>query len=185
MGSAHGEVPALVFTPGRSISRILSTSRGRDSQLKLGDHLSRGRVSAPLMQPTRDSGSIKSQETSSFPCEIAPCPCLALLPVGVAWPSALLHTPVVSYTNPGQTVCVKPLPLAPFHPYQLRGAKPRRFISVARSDRLPHPGGYPAPCSMECGLSSVLEARTAITRATQGDSIILLSLAIVNLTRQI
>jgi hypothetical protein len=31
----------------------------------------------------------------------ASCPCLALLSVGVAWPFALLRTPVVSYTNKG------------------------------------------------------------------------------------
>ncbi len=30
-----------------------------------------------------------------------------------------------------------------------------RFISVALSVRLPRPGGYPAPCPVECGLSSM------------------------------
>ena len=74
----------------------------------------------PLMQPTRDFGSSKSQETSSFPHKIVLCPCLALLPVGVAWPCALLRTPVVSYTKPGHAVWIKPLTLAPFHPYRHR-----------------------------------------------------------------
>jgi hypothetical protein len=32
------------------------------------------------------------------------CPCLTLLPLGVAWPSSLLRTPVVSYTT------ISPLP---------------------------------------------------------------------------
>ena len=30
-----------------------------------------------------------------------------------------------------------------------------RSVSVARSVRLPRPGSYPAPCSLECGLSSM------------------------------
>jgi len=32
--------------------------------------------------------------------------------------------------------------------------KPKHCVSVARSGRLLLPGGYPAPCSIECGLSS-------------------------------
>ena len=32
----------------------------------------------------------------------------------------------------------------------------RRYVSVARSGRLPRPGNYPAPCPVECGLSSAL-----------------------------
>jgi hypothetical protein len=31
-----------------------------------------------------------------------------------------------------------------------------RYVSVARSDRLPRPGNYPAHCPMECGLSSIV-----------------------------
>jgi len=45
----------------------------------------------------------------------------------------------------------------PFHPYRQLRPKPqplRRFVSVARSGRLPRPGSYPAPRSGECGLSS-------------------------------
>ena len=64
-------------------------------------------------------------------------PCLALLPVGVAWPPALLQTPVVSYTT------FSPLPLA------------WRSVSVALSSRLPRSGFSPAPCSLEYGLSSM------------------------------
>jgi hypothetical protein len=36
------------------------------------------------------------------------------------------------------------------HPVALRS------VSVARSGRLPRPGSYPAPCPMECGLSSIV-----------------------------
>ena len=38
----------------------------------------------------------------------------------------------------------------PFHPYRQR----RRYVSVALCGGLPHPGGCPAACSTECGLSS-------------------------------
>jgi hypothetical protein len=31
-----------------------------------------------------------------------------------------------------------------------------RYVSVARSGRLPRPGNYPAHCPMECGLSSIV-----------------------------
>ena len=48
----------------------------------------------------------------------------------------------------------------------------RRYVSVARSGRLPRPGGYPAKCSIECGLSSTLVNRAATTQPACGDSII-------------
>jgi hypothetical protein len=71
-------------------------------------------------------------------------PCLALLPAGVTWPFTLLQMPVVSY--------------ATFSPSPRETA--RLFVSVAlfrqvrSSWRLPRPGCYPTPCSLECGLSS-------------------------------
>jgi hypothetical protein len=52
------------------------------------------RVAAELEQPTRGS------EGTGRP--LIPedrCPCLALLPAGVAWPHPLLAAPVVSYTT--------------------------------------------------------------------------------------
>jgi hypothetical protein len=73
---------------------------------------------------------------------------LALLPAGVTWPPALLQMPVVFYTT------FSPSPLAP------RGAS-WLFVSVAlfrqvsSSRRVPRPGCYPTPCSVECGLSSI------------------------------
>jgi len=58
---------------------------------------------------------------------------------------ALLRTPVVSYTFHHD-----PAPL-----FRAVGL----FVSVARSDRLLHPEVSPAPCSMECGLSSTSPKR--------------------------
>ena len=74
-------------------------------------------------------------------------PCLALLPAGVTWPPALLQMPVVFYTT------FSPSPLTSSEMSWL-------FVSVAlirqvsSSRRVPRPGCYPTPCSMECGLSS-------------------------------
>jgi len=67
------------------------------------------------------------------------CLCLALLLVGVAWPSTLLPAPVVSYTT------FSPLPqrLAPWGGHFLWPYP-----------RVTPTGCYPAPCSLERGLSS-------------------------------
>ena len=74
------------------------------------------------------------------------CPCLTLLPAGVAWPSHYWERRWA--LNP------------PFHPCLLRTirrlALHRRYVSVARSGKSPRPGGYPAPRHLECGLSSTL-----------------------------
>jgi len=71
--------------------------------------------------------------------------CLALLPAGVAWPPTLLRTPVVSYTT------FSPSPPDPSPEGEGGGGQ---SVSVALSGRLPRPGFSPAPCPMECGLSS-------------------------------
>jgi hypothetical protein len=63
-------------------------------------------------------------------------PLLDLAPPGGYLAAALLQTPVVSYT------AVSSLPLA------------GRYVSVALSGELLHPGCYPAGRSVECGLSS-------------------------------
>jgi hypothetical protein len=82
--------------------------------------------------------------------------CLTLLQEGVAWPQTLPPAPVVSYTT------FSPLPLPPpTSPKFLNLGEEwglGRSVSVARSVRLPHPGCYPAPCSVECGLSSMAQS---------------------------
>ncbi len=77
-------------------------------------------------------------------------PCLALLPAGVAWPPALLRTPVVSYT----TFSPLPPPLPPSPNGGGAGGEGGLFLWPC-SGRSPHPGISPAPCPMECGLSSI------------------------------
>jgi len=52
------------------------------------------------------------------------------------------------------------------HLFTLTGI--RRYVSVARSGRLPRPGSYPAKCPVECGLSSTLTSRAATTQPTCG-----------------
>jgi len=105
----------------------------RQLESRRGNHLSRPCVAARLQQPTR-----RSTWTSS-PLPRRACVCLALLPVGVAWPPTLLPTPVVSYTT-----------FSPLPPSMTKAAVlfcgPIRGISP--------PGCYPAPCSLERGLSS-------------------------------
>ena len=74
----------------------------------------------------------------------APRLCLTLLPTGVAWPSALLRTPVVSCTAFSPS------------PRWDRKAPVRQSFSVALSDRFLRPGISPASCPAEYGLSSTL-----------------------------
>jgi hypothetical protein len=150
------KAPGSVYKPHSVQRRGRFTPRsGFLPALHLGDHLSRAHVATRLLQPTRGSGLFRDQETSRLPHIAVHCPCLALLPVGVAWPPALLQAPVVSYTYNAAA-------LPPFHPCRHHQVMPGRSVSVARSDRLPRPGCYPAPCSLECGLSSTLQAPQAV-----------------------
>jgi hypothetical protein len=75
-----------------------------------------------------------------------------LAPTASAWPCS-------GWGLPGRAGCpARRWSLTPpFHPYRDRWRKTppiRRYVSVARSGRLPRPGCYPASCSSECGLSS-------------------------------
>jgi hypothetical protein len=79
----------------------------------------------------------------------ASCPCLALLPAGVAWPPALLQTPVVSYTT------FSPLP--PAHPPKGRG---RRFVSVALIRQISPSRGFPG--AVPCGVRTFLSPSTTL-----------------------
>ena len=57
------------------------------------------------------------------------------------------------------------------HLFTLTGI--RRYVSAALCGRFPRPGGYPAKCSMECGLSSTLASRAAATQPACGEVIII------------
>ena len=65
----------------------------------VGGHLSGTAVARRLMRPTRGSDGtgrpVQGQGQALPPRR----PCLALLPVGVAWPPGSPRTPVVSYTT--------------------------------------------------------------------------------------
>lgn len=60
-----------------------------------GDHLSGSAIAGTLSRPTRmcDGTSSSVDQTPGLSS------CLALLPVGFAWPATLLPLPVVSYTT--------------------------------------------------------------------------------------
>ena len=119
----------------------------------LGDHLSGRCVAAPL-NATYPGLAFSSHEKTREEDEQSPAirgwlrPYLVLLPAGVTWPSTLLQMPVVFYTT------FSPSPLTSCEMSWL-------FVSVAlirqvsSSRRVPRPGCYPTPCSMECGLSSI------------------------------
>ena len=120
--------------PGRPISRVLSWA-----VIYLGRRLpaassglpgARTGRAAPRLFPV---GSQTRWERSR--------PCLALLPVGVAWPPVSPRAPVVSYTT--------------FSPSPGRPGLPRLSAFLwPFSVGSPRPGCYPAPCPVEPGLSS-------------------------------
>jgi hypothetical protein len=95
-----GSVRLFVELPsGWPISRILS---GRFPCLC--NHLSGRCVAAPLIAaypglalPTRGKGTYGDEQSPIVHGRFRPC--LALLPAGVTWPSALRQMPVVSYTT--------------------------------------------------------------------------------------
>ena len=133
----------LKLPPGWSIRRILSNRRisARD-HAPVWEIISLGRPSPAcscslpgtyLLRGGDEQPPARLCSRSSF--------LLGLAPDGGCPAAALLRTPVVSYTT------ISPLPLA------------GRFVSVARSGRLPRPGRYPASCSMECGRSSTAASR--------------------------
>jgi hypothetical protein len=70
----------------------------------------------------------------------ASCPCLALLPAVVAWPPALLRTPVVSYI----TFSPSPSPRGP-SPLGGGGRREGSLFLWPCSGRFPHFWGFPVP----------------------------------------
>ncbi len=108
------------LSPGRPISRVLS-----GAVIYLERRL-----------PAASSGLPGARTGRAAPARS----CLALLPVGVAWPPVSPRAPVVSYTT--------------FSPSPARSPGPAVCFSVALFRRVTPPGRYPAPCPVEPGLSS-------------------------------
>lgn len=105
---------AILWRPSRPISRVLfpGTRPG-------GGHLSRTAVARRLQQPTRKStGASNSRPSVANHVRISFC--LALLPVGDAWPTVSPRPPVRSYRT------VSPSPTS--HP--ARGMQARQYTSL-------------------------------------------------------
>jgi hypothetical protein len=146
--NSPGEISEAVLVD-RPISRVLSSDPLRFTGKPfiprtdpIGDHPSRPCITARLLQPTRNS-----RGTSYSPAPKGFHPCLALLPIGVAWPRTLLPSPVVSYTT--------------FSP--LLSALSGRFLWPYL--RVTPSGNYPVSSSVERGLSSDGNMPPAITRS--------------------
>lgn len=95
-----------------------------------------------LTQPTRnyDPASGTGRRVTSLQPLSWISPCLALLQMGVAWPPALLPTPVVSYTSNRFRVLSSSITYyPPFHPYQDGKALPGGLFLW------PDPVGRPTP----------------------------------------
>lgn len=128
--------------PGQSISRVLSTPPGRGwAIISLGRRSPAGSCSLPGTVG-RAALPPRREMVPAWPCS------------GRGLPGRrITAAPVVSYTT--------------LSPLLLRsGASAKRCISVARSGALRRPGGYPAPCPMERGLSSTPARGAAIARPT-------------------
>ncbi len=105
----------------RPVSRILLS----DAMRRPGDHLSGSTVTCALWQPTRGSPPVGAGH-GSRPSFRSPL-CLALLPMGVAWPGQLPGPPVVSYTT--------------FSPLRARGSAPAHAVCLCGPIRgSPRPG---------------------------------------------
>ena len=117
--------------PRGPISRILSPGFRRG-----GGHLSSPSVTGRIMQPTRGRGGHR------FPTD-RDAPLFGLAPGGVFQHPDSHRDLVRSYRT------VSPLPVS-----LPRGTDHRRFGLCGTFRRLATPGGYPAPCPVESGLSS-------------------------------
>jgi hypothetical protein len=164
----------------RMIAHFLCSRSADKPGSVVGGHLSGTAVARRLMRPTRGSdgtGRPVQGQPQGLPLRR---PCLALLPVGVAWPPGSPRTPVVSYTTfsplPGredgglvwytgtgiwyvenrQDAHTPPTPHSPIYlptPSQPGGL----FL-------WPYPSGYPAwalPSTVPCGARTFLTPRMA------------------------
>ena len=85
----------MCFSSGQPVSRILSILVNQDWVIiclgRMSPYASCGLPGAMAF--------FRKPEDEQPPGDFHPhCPCLALLPAGVAWPRPLLEAPVVSYT---------------------------------------------------------------------------------------
>lgn len=113
----------------------------------MGGHLSGTAVARRLKRPTRGSDGTGRPVWGQGQALPPRRPCLALLPVGVAWPPGSPRTPVVSYT------AFSPLPAAPGEEAPAGGL----FL-------WPYPSGYPAwvlPSTVPSGARTFLTPRPA------------------------
>ena len=150
-------------TSGQPVSRILSGARGRFTPFPASSLL-RAWATIYLRHASRHAwcslpGTALprgEQETSRLLRER-----LSRARIVPAWPCSRRGLPG------RQHYCRRRWSLTPpFHPCWGETGSPRRYVSVARSGELPRPGGYPAPCSVECGLSSTSrQARKASLHA--------------------
>ena len=130
---------------GPSISRILS-----GQLLGLCDHLSGRCVAAPLGAAYPELTSSPREEVRMKTSRL-PLSADNFVP---AWPCSRRGLP----GHPHYCTCRWSF-TPPFH-HHPGGIPPGLFVSVAlvrqvsSSRRVPRPGCYPTPCSMECGLSS-------------------------------
>lgn len=117
----------------------------------VGGHLSGTAVARRLKRPTRGSdgtGHPVWRQGWALPPRR---PCLALLPVGVAWPPGSPRTPVVSYTT------FSPLPALVMDRYRSPPTAGGLFL-------WPYPSGCPAwvlPSTVPCGARTFLTPRMA------------------------
>ncbi|MBV6452359.1 MAG: hypothetical protein MHPDNHAH_03116 [Anaerolineales bacterium] len=130
------------------------------------DHLSGRRVAAPL--DAAYPGLIRSpRERMRMKTSRLPPSADGFVP---AWPCSRRGLPDDlhcckcrwSLTPPFHSYCphpCAPLPLGEGMEVRERLVSVALFRQVRSLRRLPHPGDYPTPCSMECGLSSMATTR--------------------------
>jgi hypothetical protein len=161
----------------RMIAHFLCSRSADKPGSVVGGHLSGTAVARRLMRPTRGSdgtGHPVQGQPQGLPLRR---PCLALLPVGVAWPPGSPRTPVVSYTTfsplPGRErgravsgILVDRWPVygrvgrmrtphpPPIHRFARLPPPNPAVCFCGPIRRVTPPGRYPAPCPVEPGLSS-------------------------------
>ncbi len=128
-----------------------------DACASLGDHLSGRCVAAPL-NATYPGLALSSHERAHMKTSSLPPSADGFVP---AWSCSRRGLP----GHPHYCGCRWSL-TPPFHSYSLirtgwreRPVSVALFRQVSSSRRVPRPGCYPTPCSMECGLSSIPSTR--------------------------